>query len=76
VPFEEVAITSGFHVLTGILPEGAFQLPDVKDVVAVAAKAKGHKCARCWRVLPEVGSHKDHPDLCNRCDAAVTKAPA
>ena len=76
VPFEEVAITSGFRVLTGILPEGAFTLPDVKDVAAVAAPAPGKKCARCWRVLPEVGSHKDHPDLCDRCDDAIERAPA
>ena len=76
VPFEEVAITSGFQVLTGILPEGAFQLSDVKDVAAVAAIAKGHKCARCWRVLAEVGNHKDHPDLCDRCDDAIAKVPA
>ena len=74
VPFEEVAITSGFQVLTGILPEGSFQLPDVKDVAAVAALASGKKCGRCWRVLPEVGSHKNNPDLCNRCDAAMAPA--
>ncbi|HVZ28200.1 MAG TPA: class I tRNA ligase family protein, partial [Rhizomicrobium sp.] len=74
VPFEEVAITSGFKVLTGILPESAFQLPDVKDVAAVAALASGRKCSRCWRVLPEVG--KTHPDLCNRCDDAMAKVPA
>ncbi len=76
VPFEEVAITSAFRVLTGILPEGAFMLPDVKDVAAMAAPAPGRKCARCWRVLPEVGRHKDHPDLCDRCDDAIEKAPA
>jgi isoleucyl-tRNA synthetase len=35
------------------------------------------KCARCWMVMPEVGTHKDHPDLCDRCEAAVTQtAPA
>ena len=33
--------------------------------------ATGKKCERCWQVLPEVGSHPDHPDLCNRCHDAV-----
>jgi hypothetical protein len=27
-------------------------------------------------VLPEVGSHKAHPDLCDRCDEAIEKASA
>jgi len=32
------------------------------------AKAQGHKCARCWRVLEETD-----PDshLCNRCTDAI-----
>ena len=60
---------------TGDAPEGAFTLADVKGVAAVATLSDGEKCARCWRVLPEVGSHKDHPDVCDRCDAAVEQAP-
>ena len=35
------------------------------------AKAAGEKCARCWKVLPEVGSQPDHPALCLRCADAV-----
>jgi isoleucyl-tRNA synthetase len=34
-------------------------------------KAPGHKCARCWRVLPEVGRDAAHPALCLRCADAV-----
>jgi isoleucyl-tRNA synthetase len=33
--------------------------------------ADGRKCARCWRVLTEVGHHLDHPTLCLRCTDAV-----
>jgi isoleucyl-tRNA synthetase len=40
-------------------------------VVIKQAKDKGLKCERCWQVLPEVGSHADHPGLCNRCRDAV-----
>jgi isoleucyl-tRNA synthetase len=36
-----------------------------------AAIADGQKCERCWRVLPEVGTHAAHPTLCTRCCAAV-----
>ncbi|MBU4484125.1 isoleucine--tRNA ligase [bacterium] len=34
----------------------------------VAVKtAVGTKCVRCWKVLPSVGTHKDHPEICDRC---------
>jgi isoleucyl-tRNA synthetase len=33
--------------------------------------APGEKCARCWRVLPEVGTQPSHPTLCLRCTDAV-----
>ncbi len=34
-------------------------------------KAAGSKCSRCWKVLPEVGSDRQHKNACNRCaDAA------
>ncbi len=33
--------------------------------------AEGTKCARCWRVLPEVGRQAGHPALCLRCADAV-----
>ena len=32
--------------------------------------AKGEKCERCWRVLPDVGTHK-HPGTCQRCNDAL-----
>ena len=35
------------------------------------APAPGAKCARCWRVLPEVGRSAAHPGLCLRCEAVV-----
>jgi isoleucyl-tRNA synthetase len=36
--------------------------------------AAGEKCQRCWRVLKEVGTVADHPDLCLRCADAVAHA--
>ncbi len=36
-----------------------------------ATVADGEKCARCWRVLPEVGRDPAHPALCLRCTDAV-----
>ncbi|UMM64137.1 isoleucine--tRNA ligase [Aristophania vespae] len=34
-------------------------------------QADGQKCARCWRVLPEVGQNMEHSALCLRCVKAV-----
>ena len=36
--------------------------------------APGEKCARCWKILPEVGSVHAHPTLCLRCTDAVEAA--
>ncbi|MDP3417672.1 isoleucine--tRNA ligase [Falsiroseomonas sp.] len=38
---------------------------------AVVTVAGGHKCDRCWRVLPEVGRSLAHPTLCRRCESVV-----
>ncbi|MCX5615281.1 isoleucine--tRNA ligase [Bombella saccharophila] len=35
-------------------------------------RADGQKCARCWRVLPDVGQNEEHTHLCLRCVEAVS----
>ena len=67
----EIAITSDATIVHGKAPDGAFRLPDVEGAGVVFAHAKGEKCARCWMILPEVGTNPAHPDLCNRCADAV-----
>jgi isoleucyl-tRNA synthetase len=67
----EIAITSNAMVSTHPAPGDAFRLPEVADAAVVFHHAEGDKCARCWMILPEVGSHADYPDLCNRCADAV-----
>ena len=47
---------------------------DAEQKVAVRP-ANGAKCARCWKVLPTVGSDSEHPDLCPRCAAVVKDLP-
>src|SRR5690606_10581278 len=77
----EIAITSGATLVEGAVPEGAFTLPDVTDVGVLVTAAEGDKCERCWRVLPEVGSHpgaqgETLDGLCDRCAEAVAALPA
>jgi isoleucyl-tRNA synthetase len=38
-------------------------------------RAPGEKCARCWRVLPEVGQGPAHAPVCLRCEAVVDALP-
>jgi len=67
----DIAITSDAKLVHGPAPNGAFRLSDVARAGVVFAHAEGNKCARCWMILPEVGSHTEHPGLCNRCTDAV-----
>ncbi len=70
VTFEELCITSCIWLSTNPVPEGAFALADVPQVAVVFEPAKGEKCQRCWRILPDVGTHK-HPHTCARCDSVL-----
>jgi isoleucyl-tRNA synthetase len=56
----EVAIVSGVTIVA-----------DLDEPPASISPAPGDKCARCWRVLREVGAQPDHPLLCARCTDAV-----
>ena len=69
--FADLCITSQVKLETGAAPEGAFVNADVVGVAVVFAKATGQKCGRCWKVLPDVGSHS-HADVCQRCDQALS----
>jgi isoleucyl-tRNA synthetase len=71
VDLAEVFIASGATVSADPAPPGAFRLPEVPGVAVEAAPAEGEKCARCWKVLPDVGAHA-HAAVCGRCDAALT----
>ena len=53
-----------------IVSQASFLSADAVEAVSVT-KADGEKCARCWRVLPEVGGDPRHPALCLRCADAV-----
>jgi len=68
--FADLCITSQITIVEGDAPEGAFRNADVAGVAVVFGKADGEKCARCWKVLPDVGTH-NHEGVCGRCDAAL-----
>jgi isoleucyl-tRNA synthetase len=74
VDLAEIAITSGIKLIAGKAPPGAFQVPDVMGTGVVPALAEGKKCQRCWKVLPDVGTHEGHGEVCGRCAQAVDRA--
>jgi isoleucyl-tRNA synthetase len=59
----EIAITSGIEILEGEGPVKAFRLDDVPGVAVVFAPATGTRCARSWKILGEVGTDPQYPDL-------------
>ncbi|MBB5722438.1 isoleucyl-tRNA synthetase [Loktanella ponticola] len=70
VTFDDLCITSGITVSTDAAPADAFTNDDVADVAVVFERAEGEKCQRCWKILPDVGTHA-HAGVCGRCDAAL-----
>src|SRR5437899_4298817 len=56
-----------FFILSDLTIEQA------KEASASITKTSFQKCARCWRHRPTVGKSKAHPDLCDRCEAVVTR---
>ncbi|MFG6592612.1 isoleucine--tRNA ligase [Sulfitobacter sp. 1A12157] len=73
VSFEDVSITSDITVTGDPAPAEAFRMPETDGVAVVFEKAEGAKCERCWKVLPDVGTH-EYPGVCGRCDEAVREA--
>jgi isoleucyl-tRNA synthetase len=70
VPFEDVCITSAITLTTDAAPSDAFKLPEIDGIAVVFDKATGDKCGRCWKILPDVGTHA-HDGVCGRCDSAL-----
>jgi isoleucyl-tRNA synthetase len=71
VDFAEVCITSQATVIKGKAPAGAHSDAKIEGVEVIFAPAEGNKCVRSWKILPEVGSDPDYPDLTLRDAAAV-----
>jgi isoleucyl-tRNA synthetase len=67
----EVFRTSQATLLAGEGPAQAFRLEGAPGVSVEPVRALGQKCARSWRILPEVGQDPRYPDLSVRDADAV-----
>jgi isoleucyl-tRNA synthetase len=69
LPTADPALTAAQWAELLIVSAADVQHGETADVTATVAP--GQKCARCWRVLPEVGTVPAHASLCLRCADAV-----
>ena len=67
----EVFRTSQASLVAGEGPQDAFRLDEARSVAVEPLRAEGKKCARSWRILPEVGSDPRYRDLSLRDADAV-----
>ncbi|MDA8584799.1 isoleucine--tRNA ligase [Rhodobacteraceae bacterium] len=71
VDFADICITSGIRVSDSDAPTDAFTLPETDGIGVTFALANGEKCGRCWKILPDVGTHS-HSGTCARCNKALS----
>ncbi|MDQ0454979.1 isoleucine--tRNA ligase [Rhizobium paknamense] len=76
VDMAEICITSAISVVKGEGPAEAFRLPEVAGVAVEPKLAEGRKCARSWRITPDVGSDPDYPEVSARDAAALRELAA
>ncbi|MGN6489682.1 MAG: class I tRNA ligase family protein, partial [Devosia sp.] len=76
IDMAEVSITSDIEVIEGEGPADAFRSDEVDGVAVVFARAEGQRCARSWRILPEVGTDPEYPDLSLRDAQAMRELKA
>ncbi|HET6839080.1 MAG TPA: isoleucine--tRNA ligase [Bradyrhizobium sp.] len=62
----EICITSNATTTEREAPAEAFRLNDVPGVAVMVEQAVGTKCARSWKILPEVGRDPEYPDVSPR----------
>jgi isoleucyl-tRNA synthetase len=76
IDFAEVCITSDLKIEAGKGPAEAFRLADVPGVAVVSARAAGRKCARSWKISPDVGKDPEFPDVSPRDAQALRELKA
>lgn len=72
----EIAITSSAEIVAGDGPGEAFRLDDAPGIAVEPVLAQGQRCARSWKVLPEVGTDPDYPDVTLRDAQALRERAA
>ncbi len=64
--FSDLPTLREFFILSDL------HLTRAETLAATVEVCTNAKCERCWRHLPDVGTHEAHPTLCGRCEEAVS----
>ena len=72
IPFDDFCIVSDIVIEKGppVNDDGTPFGPTFEGVGVKVLLAEGAKCQRCWKILPDVGTHQ-HPGTCQRCNDAL-----
>ncbi|EJW09799.1 Isoleucyl-tRNA synthetase [Rhodovulum sp. PH10] len=76
IDLAEICITSACEKVEGEGPNDAFRLAEVPGIAVVSRQAEGRKCARSWKISPEVGSDPDYPEVTPRDAQALRELDA
>jgi len=68
-----VFIVSAAFLVQGESPQGAFESSDFEGLSILVEPAAADKCERCWIHDTSVGTGKEHPTICSRCQDALQK---
>ena len=66
----ELALPEFFNV-SQVTVQMVASTPDAAALAVEVSVAGGAKCARCWRVVPDVGEDPRWPEVCARCAGAL-----
>ena len=77
VSLSEVFLVSDCNITSEPAAEGSTVGRGVNfpGLTIEVSEARGEKCERCWMHSTHVGENPDHPTLCPRCAAVVSKLP-
>jgi isoleucyl-tRNA synthetase len=57
--------------LTDSISDGAYRSTEIEGLAVTVEKASGSKCQRCWNWCRSVGTFKETPEICKRCNNAI-----
>ena len=68
---KSIFIVSKASLVDGTSLTDAYESSEIEGLSVRVEVAEGEKCMRCWMHEPSVGSHSDHPSICERCRQAL-----
>ena len=73
-PFSELSSLKDLgNELKEVFIVSQVQLEEGEELKIRISRAEGQKCERCWNYSLDLGTDKEHPQLCGRCQKAILK---